>query len=103
TEAGVDCETRRGLEIVLDEVFLIVRARTQDLLLNIDREGLYLSQQETRQGISVEARQRRSDRRNRLRIRKQRAEAEVSRRRRRLNHVEPLPAKVDARFQRMPA
>ncbi len=101
-QARVNREARRSLKIILHKIFLSVRARAQDTLLNVNGEGLHLTEQKASERVSSEGRKSRTDGWNCLRVREQCAESKISGRRRWLNHIEPCPAPVDPELERMP-
>ena len=87
----IDREAARHLPIVLNEVLLSARSFLNLLLLQIDRKTLHLSEQE--------ARERRSGIAHAGQIAADRIERERTGRRRRLNHVQALPAPVQSHLQ----
>src|SRR5581483_582208 len=94
-QTGVKREAWRCFPVVLHEVFLNVRARADDLALQINGELLHLSQQKAGQSIARAAHARL--------IGEQLREGEDTRRVRRLQDVEPLPAEVQSKSKRMRA
>ncbi len=90
-QPGRQREVRRDLPVVLDEVFLRSRPLLDLLLLQIDREGLHLSEEETRQ--------RRPGPAGARLVAADGVERERPGGGRRLDDVQALPAPVDAGLQ----
>src|SRR5262249_41700249 len=90
-EPGADRQAIRDAPVVLNEVLLEPRAFLDVRLLQVDREGLDLSEQKTRE--------RRAGVRGSRLIAEQVAEHEVASRKRRLHDVEPLPSPIETHLQ----